>query len=75
MNPVRSRGSSDYGTFNVCCSLVGFLQKITSETEARASYLPAKARAELAVSAANVMYLSANQVRYNRAFGRWQAGF
>ena len=75
MNPVRSFGSSDYGISSGCFTWVKYLQAVTFESEARASYLPAKARAESAASATNVMYLSANQARYHRAFGRWQAGF
>jgi len=75
MNPVRSFESSDCDTFNVRFPLVVCLRAITSEWEARASYLPAKARAKSATSKTNVVYLSANRARYLRAFGRWQAGF
>ena len=45
MDPVRSRGSSERHVFVAYFALVGFSISADNESEAQASYLPAKARA------------------------------
>ena len=75
MDPVRSCGSSEKRIFAEWFAPVDALLDTDNESEAQASYLPAKARAESATSTTNVVYLPDNQARYHRAFGRWQAGF
>ena len=74
-DPVRSCGSSEEQIFAECFALVDVLLDADNESEAQASYLPAKARAESAVLATDTRYLLANQVRSHRTFRRWQAGF
>ncbi|MDO8552068.1 MAG: hypothetical protein Q7S01_00900 [bacterium] len=45
MYPVRSYGRSDKQISAECFALVDYLPGTNNETEAQASYLPAKARA------------------------------
>ena len=75
MNPVGSCGSSEGFIFSALIAYVDGLVETDNESEAQASYLPAKASAESEVLPKNAMYLLVNQARYHRAFRRWQAGF